>query len=198
MKRCPDLSVDPKASLSRCRCSLWPLGASRDQEQEQSWVAFGPWWGEGDNTLPTVAFFTVPPQRAAEEEALLLHCNMEAKTFCCIWNFSNLAPLWNQPLQLCSYSPLQLGSLPLHTGREALRQVSSASPCRWYPIWQWKRALPPGSKSSTDTSPKWGLFGREQLSLKTLNKERGGWQMLHAFYFYCRTNERSIQGIIDY
>lgn len=28
-------------------------------------------------------------------------------------------------------SPLQLGTLPLHTGREALRQVSSASPCRW-------------------------------------------------------------------
>lgn len=59
------LSVGPKASLSRWRCNLWSLGASRDQEQERSWVALGPWCGEGDSTLPTVAFFTVPPQRAA-------------------------------------------------------------------------------------------------------------------------------------
>lgn len=60
------LSVRSKASLSRWRCSRWSFGASRDQEQERSWVAFGPWWGEGDRTRPTVAFFTVPPQRAAE------------------------------------------------------------------------------------------------------------------------------------
>ena len=63
------LSVGPRASLSRWRCSLWSLGASRDQEQERSRVALGPWCGEGDSTLPTVAFFTVPPQRAAQHKS---------------------------------------------------------------------------------------------------------------------------------
>lgn len=66
---CFYLSVGPKASLSRWRCSLWSLGASRDQEQERSKVALGPWWGDGESTRPTVAFFTVPPQRAEEQNA---------------------------------------------------------------------------------------------------------------------------------
>ena len=89
------LSVESKASLSRWRCSRWSFGASRDQEQERSWVALGPWWGEGDSTRPTVAFFTVPPQRAAEtrykeisrqqtrvcEELFVLGCLLHVKLF---------------------------------------------------------------------------------------------------------------------
>lgn len=74
------LSVGPKASLSRWRCSLWSLGASRDHEQERSWVAFGPWWGEGDSTLPIVAFFTVPPQRAAED-GTVVNCYISTKLY---------------------------------------------------------------------------------------------------------------------
>lgn len=61
-----DLSVGPRTIRSRWRCSLWLGGASKDQEQLRSRVLLGPGWGEGDRILPTVAFFTVPPHRAAQ------------------------------------------------------------------------------------------------------------------------------------
>lgn len=66
-------SVGPSAILSRWRCSRWPLVASRDQEQLRSRVLLGLRWGDGDNTLPTVAFFTVPPQRAGQGECMGFH-----------------------------------------------------------------------------------------------------------------------------
>lgn len=175
-----------RASLSRWRCSLWSFGASRDQEQVDSCVAFGPCCGDGDNTLPMVAFFTVPPQRAAETNGPLLQPNTGRAN--------------SASLQL----PLQMGSLPFHLGMEALRQVSSGVPCRWYPMWQWKRAVPPGSKSRTDTSPKWGLFGKEQLSLKTVDgwkrreRERGrdegrdSWNLLLSLLRYFTIKYRHV------
>lgn len=53
-------------------------------------------------------------------------------------------------------------------------------------MWQWKRATPPGSRSCTETSPKWGLLGSEQLSLKTAEERERGRVFFVAARVICR------------
>ena len=56
------LSLSCSASLSKCRCSFWPSGASIVHTQNWLPLAFAEWLG--DRTRPMVALCTAPPQGA--------------------------------------------------------------------------------------------------------------------------------------
>lgn len=95
-------------------------------------MALGPWWGDGESTRPTVAFFTVPPQRAEEQNTQFEFVSGVSFTksemkypFC----YRILRKTVKKPFY--THSPLHTGSLSLQTGKEALRQVSTGSPRKW-------------------------------------------------------------------